>query len=106
MNNLSTTSALVKDILTENPASRDSDNFLFYLVCKKLLADQGIDIEDMGFVKLFLSLPAYNLPQYETVGRCRRKMQQVFPELKCSLEVGMTRGSNADAFAEFGRDGE
>lgn len=33
-------------------------------------------------------------------------MQQVFPELKCSLEVGMTRASNADAFAEFGRDGE
>lgn len=105
MDNLTTVSALVQDILVNEPDSRDSDNLLFYLVCKKLLADQGEDIETMGFGKLFLSLKGYGLPQFETVGRCRRKLQQEFPELQCSPDVAMCRASNRDSFATFGREG-
>ena len=105
MDNLTTVSALVQDILVNEPDSRNSDNLLFYLVCKKLLADQGEDIETMGFGKLFLSLTGYGLPQFETVGRCRRKVQQEFPELQCSLDVAMSRASSRDSFAAFGREG-
>ncbi len=106
MDNLTTVSALVQNILVNEPDSRNSDNLLFYLVCKKLLADQGEDIETMGFGKLFLSLKGYGLPQFETVGRCRRKLQQEFPELHCSPAVAMTRASNRDAFTAYGKDGE
>lgn len=74
MNNLTNASALVKDILTENPAARDSDNLLFYLACKKILADHGKNIDTIGFGNLFLSLHKYGLPQFETVGRVRRKL--------------------------------
>ena len=63
---IESTTALVHNILMMNSASRNSDNLLFYLVCKKLLGDQGIDIENMGFVKLFLSLSAYGLPPFES----------------------------------------
>lgn len=101
MTDLQSTTELVKDILTENPDSRDSDNFLFYLVCKKLLGDQGMDIETMGFTKLFLSLHGYGLPQFGTVGRVRRKLQQQFPELKCSYNVGVSRSMNEALFEEY-----
>ena len=50
MNNLTNASALVKDILTENPAARDSDNLLFYLVCKKILADHGKNIDTRNII--------------------------------------------------------
>lgn len=105
MDNLTTVSALVQHILLSEPDSRNSDNLLFYLVCKKLLADQGEDIETMGFGKLFLSLKGYGLPQFETVGRCRRKLQQEFPELQCSIDVAMSRASSRESFAAFGREG-
>lgn len=105
MHNLSTTSELVKDIMTVNPGARDSDNYLFYLVCKKLLADQEIDIEDMLFTKLFLSLPAYGLPQFETVGRVRRKIQQEYPELQCSEEVRIGRSMKQDSFMDYATEG-
>ena len=60
----------------------------------------------MGFGQLFLSLREYGLPQFETVGRVRRKLQQTCPELQCSLDVAMSRAAERDAFAKFGRDGE
>lgn len=106
MKELETTSALVKEILITNPSSRNSDNLLFYLVCKKILADHGKNIDEMGFTKLFLSLKEYGLPQFETVGRIRRKLQQTFPDLRCSLEVAINRGMNTDAFIEYAKEGE
>ncbi len=106
MDNLTNVSALVKNILTENPAARNSDNLLYYLVCKKVLADHGKRIDTMGFGNLFLSLHKYGLPQFETVGRVRRKLQQTFPELRCSPAIAMTRTSNRDAFTDYGKDGE
>lgn len=105
MNNLTNASALVKDILTENPAARDSDNLLFYLVCKKILADHGKNIDTIGFGNLFLSLHKYGLPQFETVGRVRRKLQQTFPELQSSSEVRTGRMNHCDSFKEFAMEG-
>lgn len=105
MNNLTNASALVKEILVEVPAARDSDNLLFYLVCKKVLADNGKNIDSMGFGKLFLSLHKYGLPQFETVGRVRRKLQQTFPELQSSSEVRSGRMNHCDSFKEFAMEG-
>ena len=99
-----TTEGLVQKILTEDPASRDSDNYLFYKVCKVLLAEQGKDIETMGFVNLFLSLKGYGLPQFETVGRIRRKLQSVHPEFAASEHVDRIRSSNQGQFFEYARE--
>lgn len=105
MDNIMTTYALVKDILEENKASRNSDNLLFYLVCKKILSDQDINIDELGFTALFLSLSEYKLPQYETVGRARRKLQHDLPELKASKSVALNREKNMDSFVEFAKEG-
>ncbi len=106
MDNLTTVSAIVKDVLTEDPATRDSDNLLFYVVCKRILAKQGEDIDTMTFGRLFLSLKGYGLPQFESVGRCRRKLQHEFPELQCSPKVAMSRALSMDTFSDYGREGE
>ena len=106
MDNLTTVSALVKEVLETVPDSRDSDNLLFFLVCKRILADQSIDIETMEFGKLFLSLKGFGLPQVESVGRCRRKLQHEFPELQCSQQVAMHRAERMNSFTEYGKEGE
>lgn len=90
-------------ILINDKQSRNSDNYLFYLVAKKILGSKGIDIDKIGFKDLFLSIKEYGLPQYETVGRCRRKLQHDHPELSGSESVNMQRLLNQDAFSEFAK---
>lgn len=105
LDNLTNTSALVKEILTENPASRDSDNILFYMVCDRVLGNQGIEVNKLSFKTLFLHLRDYGLPQFETVGRVRRKLQQEFPELHSSEEVRFGRMTYCDDFKEYAKEG-
>ncbi len=103
---IETTTALVQDILTSNIASRNSDNFLFYMVCKKVLDAKGIDIDKIGFKKLFLSLKEYELPQFETVRRTRQKLQEHNPELRCNEAVGCARSAMEESFKDFALEGK
>ena len=103
---LEKTTVLVKDILTSNIASRNSDNFLFYLVCKHQLDAQGIDIDTIGFKKLFLSLKEYGLPQFETVRRTRQKLQEENPELRCKESVAIERAALEETFRDFALEGK
>lgn len=103
---IETTAAIVQNILTSNVASRNSDNFLFYLVCKHQLDAKGIDIDTIGFKELFLSFPEYGLPQFETVRRTRQKLQEDNPELRCNESVGIARSASQDAFKDFALEGK
>ena len=108
MNNMegfTNTSSLVMNILTSEPSTRNSDNILFHQVCKTILSNQGIDINDLGFTELFLSLKGYGIPQFETVGRIRRKIQSECPELQCNEIVGMEKSLMQDSFCNYGKDG-
>ena len=105
MDNITTITALVQEILTNEPNSRNSDNLLFYLICKKLLLEQGKDIDTIEFGRLFLSLKAYGLPKFETVGRCRRRLQQEFPCYRCSDEVAMVKSLKEEEFRQFVTEG-
>lgn len=106
MNEFTNTTELVQSLLTNDSKSRNSDNYLFYMVCKILLGKQEVNIETIGFGELFLSLKEYNLPQFETVGRIRRKLQHDMPELACCEAVGMERALKVDAFRDYAREGE
>lgn len=99
-------SALVMETLTSEPLTRNSDNLLFHQVCKILLERQGVDIELLGFSKLFLSLKKYNLPQFETVGRIRRKLQHDITGLGCNQATSIERGLNEDSFRQYAKDGD
>lgn len=92
---------LVREVLAEEAATRNSDHLLYYWVCAFLLKIQDIDIEDIDFADLFISPNEYSLPQFETVSRARRKLQHDFPELVGNAEVSMHRAMNEDSFKEF-----
>lgn len=74
---LKTTSELVKSILETVPETRNSDNFLYYMICYE------IHQKTLGlpFGYVLLSMKDFNLPNFETVRRSRQKIQQQFPEL-------------------------
>lgn len=103
---IETTTALVQEILTSNPETRNSDNLLFFLVCKKVLDPKGIDIESFSFKKLFLSLKEYGLPQFETVRRTRQKLQEDNPELRCKESVAIERAALEETFRDFALEGK
>lgn len=105
MDELNNTSALVMNFLINDKHSRNSDNYLFYLVAKKILGSKGIDIDTIGFKYLFLQLKEYGLPQFETVGRIRRKLQHDHPELSGSESVTIQRSINQEVFREFAVEG-
>lgn len=103
MDELTSTSSLVMFFLINDKYSRNSDNYLFYLVVKEILERKEIDVDEIGFKELFLSLKEYGLPQFETVGRIRRKLQQDHPELSGCENVEMQRLLSQEAFNEFVR---
>jgi len=103
MDEFTNTSELVMSILINDKQSRNSDNYLFYLVGKQILGSKGIDIDKIGFGKLFLSLKDYGLPQFETVGRIRRRLQHDHPELLGCESVSEIRSRNEEAFNDFAK---
>tara|TARA_R110002167_G_scaffold48013_2_gene141912 strand:- start:1140 stop:1448 length:309 start_codon:yes stop_codon:yes gene_type:complete len=68
---------LVKFILERSPEARDNDNILLWIVWKKEYPIIDNDIEE--FKKLFISK---QLPSMESITRARRKLQEVYPELR------------------------
>lgn len=99
MNNLKTTTELVKQILIDQPATRSNDALLYYRVCDHI--DSHITNAAFGYV--LLNLKEYGLPTIETVGRCRRKLQHDFPELAANETVECFRAMQEQEFREFAR---
>ena len=63
----------VKTILEEHPAAREDDRALYYWILK----DEGFDVT----VSIARFLMGTGYPNYETITRVRRKLQEKFPEL-------------------------
>ncbi len=96
---LNTTKALVKTILEENKATRNSDMLLYYEVCKRL----NESALEAPFAFVILKLDKFNLPPFESVRRARQKLQEKCPWLAASEEVEMFRDENEEAFRDFAR---
>lgn len=103
MNDIRNTSDLVKEALLRNPNARNSDNYLYYLICKAKLAGSGIDISKISFQDGLLHRNDYGLPNFETVRRTRQKVQQCFPELAGTAEVEAMRVIREESFRDYAR---
>lgn len=101
MMDLNTLSEMVLELLADDFKARQSDDYLYYMICKTILQKNGHDIEQFTFSQLILSTNEYGLPKYETVSRARRKMQQTYPELKCSKKVEQAKNEKEEAFIEY-----
>ena len=96
---LKTTTDIVKDILEHDPASRNSDDYLYYMVCRSI---DGISVH-LPFWKVMLNRKEYNFPAFESVRRVRQKMQEKYPELSGDSTVEAHRILNEEVFREYAR---
>ena len=81
MNRLSTLTKEVKEALEKYPKTRDDDMFLYGCIlkveCPEVL---HMEVRDMLHRHKELKVPSL-----ESVTRCRRKIQEEFPQLKSKL---------------------
>lgn len=103
MDNLRTTTDLVKDILEKVPETRNSDNVLYYYVLSEIGKRNNIDIEKITISRFFLNLKKYGFPQFESVRRTRQKIQSCHPELCANATVECFRFVNEGKFIDYAR---
>lgn len=70
------TETLVHQILLNVPSTRKNDFILYAYVLYK----HGVDL-NMKLKDFFMGAKVLHLPAFETVSRCRRKLQEKYPEL-------------------------
>ena len=103
MQNLKTTTKLVNAALVQHPQTRNSDNYLYYIICKGQLEKQGLDIDRISFANALLHRKEYDLPPFESVRRSRQKAQEKNPELAALPEVEDARLQLEEQYREFAR---
>ena len=97
MGKLRSTTMMVRQVLVAVPTARNSDNVLYIEVVR--LIDQHILRLPLAVV--LQNMKEYNLPTIETVGRCRRKLQAQFPELRANKAVEEFRSGLKEEFREW-----
>ena len=105
MDELRNTKQLVYEALKISKKARDSDNYLYYVICKAKLAAQGIDINNISFATALLNRNEYGLPVFETCRRARQRLQACNPELAGSERVEAVRSLREEVFREFAHHG-
>ena len=103
MDNLRNTKELVKAALKRSVKARNSDNYLYYLVCKATMSENSQDIDRLSFRDGLLKRKQFKLPHFETVRRTRQKIQHDNPALAATAEVEAERAIREEAFREFAR---
>lgn len=99
MAKLYTTEKLVLEVLEETPATRSDDYVLMYYVCLKV-CPESISSLPFGAAMLFHKL--HNIPNWETVTRCRRKIQEKRPDL-VSPEAAKKRHKEEAEYREYAK---
>lgn len=96
---LETLQNTVKIILENNSDARSSDDYLYMLVCRRLNPDCAI----YPFTTVMENRKRWNLPSYESVGRTRRKLQKLYPELDSFERIKRNRKLQEQEYREYAR---
>ena len=97
MKNIGTTSEIVRDVLEEFPATRNSDNLLYIKVVEKI--DKELIFKPL--VDVFTHRKKYGVPPFESVRRSRQKIQADNPWLKANETVAAERLVNEQIVEAF-----
>lgn len=95
MGRISKWEKIVKPILEEYPAARSDDRVLYYWILKKMGFDLSVSISRF--------LLSEGFPNYETVTRVRRKLQEKYPELSEPSNVQKMRDNAQEEFLDYAR---
>lgn len=90
---------LIKELLIDNPETRDSDELLYVSVCRNISPESV----NLPFAEVVLNGRERGIPSFETVRRTRQKIQESYPELRGSLSVQARREANRQKFIRFAR---
>lgn len=101
MNGIFKTSKLVKAVLTDIPATRNSDSYLYLKVLERVAGTTEIDLKGMTVPYFLCNIKKLNFPYFETVRRARQKMQRRYPELKAVDEIEAARAENETEYRAF-----
>lgn len=96
---LKTTTKLVKEILESYPLARNSDDYLYVMVCR-FINGNGINL---SFKDVMLNRSKFNYPAFESVRRTRQKVQADHPELCGTSTVEGQRRLNEEVFKEYAK---
>ena len=88
------TEKTVKKILKDLPITRGNDNLLYIRYWQKVAPN-------VSFIDFFREPNKYDGATYKRVERCRRKLQEKFPELK-SVKVAEFRFEQEIEFKQYG----
>ena len=93
----------VKELLINIPSTRNDDMLLYALYVNDKIKDSPY--KDCCFVACFVKpqiRKEYDIHPFETISRCRRKIQAKFPELE-SERTKRLRAKKEEAFKEYAR---
>lgn len=91
----------IKAILEENEQTRNSDIELYktYITMKL-----GIDPYFITLGEVMEMVANGELASIESVGRCRRKCQELYPELRATINVRHARIDEEAVYEDFAQD--
>jgi len=96
---------LVKTVLINSPEAREDDYYLYLCVLRYVCNQEGESdcvINHMS-VPFFLLHGYKQYPRFETVGRARRKVQELYPELRSRDEIIALRFGEQMEFEDFAK---
>ena len=89
---------IVLDILEKSTRARGDDHILMYYVCRKLVPE----VLSISYGEVLCFRATLKLPNYETVTRCRRKIQSKRPDL-LPKEVENVRKAEYKQYKKYAR---
>lgn len=99
MKNAKKVTDMVLGILESDPQARNSDDYLYHEVCKRV----NPDILGASFGQVLAGFKGYGVPAYESVGRARRLIQAQRPDLRADGVVSDFRYENEIRYEEYSR---
>lgn len=103
MSELRKTTDLVYSILTQSVSARNSDDDLYCKVLEYYGKNMGVDFNRVSVISFFRSARRNDIPSIETVGRCRRKLQEEYEELRANEYVERKRMKRENDFRTYAR---
>ena len=99
---------LVKEVLTDIPDTRNSDDYLYLKVLERVAVMQGMSLKlsNMSVPYFLCNVKKLNFPYYASVARARRKVKAANPELRGTAKVEAVRSEKEKAFRKYAKSKE
>ena len=100
MKELKTIEDKVKAILMCNEKARDDDMTLYVCICNSCVQSAA----SLPLSTVMLQYRELDIPNFESVGRIRRKVQAKYPELAASTEVKKHRAAQERVYRNYSKN--